>query len=162
MHVLPLIYAFLNLIILAVFLSFVLKKSVKASLLARKEDFIKKSKESHDFYNSSIDRLEKTKSKIANIQSDGSKYLQTITENSTRLSNDMVVNAKRMADTIIEDAGQRAEAEVRHTRNRIVSSFVDKVIDETRTKLKKDVNDLERNEYIDEYSKLSKTERGVQ
>ena len=162
MHVLPLIYAFLNLIILILFLYFVLRKTVKLSLLNRREDFIKKSKESHDYYNSTVGRLEGVKSKLSNIENDGVKYLNTITENSKKIGNDMVENAKKMASVIVDDAGQRAEAEFRHTRNKIVSSFVYKIIGDTRIKLKKDVNDVNRDEYIDEYSKLSKTERGAQ
>jgi len=162
MHALPLIYAFLNLIVLILFLYFALRKTVKASLTSRREDFIKKSKESHDYYNSNIGRLEDIKSRIANIESDGNKYLNTITDNSKRIGEQMIETAKKTSESIINDAGDRAAAELRQTRNTIVSSFVNKIVDETRTKLKKDVDDAKRGEYIDEYSKLSKTQRGVQ
>ncbi|MCX6112284.1 MAG: ATP synthase F0 subunit B [Proteobacteria bacterium] len=162
MHILPLIYAFVNLTILIVFLFFVLRKSVSLTLINRKENFIKKSKESQDYYHESINKLEEIKIKIANIDRDGQKYLETITENSKRMGEQMIENAKKMADVIIDDAGQLAEAEVRQTKNKIASTFVYKVINETRTKLEKDVNDGKRGEYIDEYSKLSKAERGLQ
>ena len=88
--------------------------------------------------------------------------MNTITDNSKRIGEQMIETAKKTSESIINDAGDRAAAELRQTRNTIVSSFVNKIVDETRTKLKKDVDDAKRGEYIDEYSKLSKTQRGVQ
>ncbi|MEI6079803.1 MAG: hypothetical protein WCQ53_04095 [bacterium] len=153
MPVLSLIYAFINLIILGLVLFFALRKSVGATLVNRKEDFIKKSKEAHDYYQESVKNFDQIQHRMSNIEQEAYTYLEETKNNANRLGIATIEDAKRAANVLIEDAKHLVGAEARQMRNKIREKFVSSIIEQTKVKLSTNVNDIKRNEYIDEYSR---------
>ena len=153
MPILSLTYAFINLIILGLVLFFALKKPVRVTLLDRREDFIKKSKEAHDYYQESIKKFDQIQQRMSNIDQDAFTYLDESKNNANRLGVATIEEAKRAANTLIEDAKHLVGAEARQMRNKVREKFVSSIIEQTKVKLNTSVNDTKRDEYIDEYSR---------
>jgi F0F1-type ATP synthase membrane subunit b/b' len=157
MPILPLLYAFLNLVILVLMLFFFFRKTVKGSLIVRKENFINKSKESEDFYHEAAKKHDEIRTKLQNIYSDGKTFVKNVERDSTIEGERLLADARKISAIIADDAAHLAEMEIKNALNRIKSNFISKTMVEAKVKIDNKVNDIKRNEYIDEYSRSLKS-----
>jgi F0F1-type ATP synthase membrane subunit b/b' len=161
MPLLPLIYAFLNLVIIGVFLFFALRKTTRSFLVNRRDDFIKKSNESDRYYRESAEKLRTIRTKSLSIAEDGAAFLEQTKMNADKAAEKLMCDSKKMAEMIFKDVEHLAEAELKQTRNMVRSRFVSRLMGEAKTKIETRVNESRRSEYIDEYSTLAKKGAGT-